>query len=84
MESYNKDANNLTLASLRLKVKVEPSLESVEVKFAGREEVRPGLLCGVAVLLDVVVVVVVVEAGLLLLHGPGGGLDGGHVAGLVA
>ena len=39
MESYNKDANNLTLASLRLKVKVEPSLESVEVKFAGGEEV---------------------------------------------
>ena len=76
---------NETLANLRLEIKVEASLESVEVEFAGGEEVCPGLLSGLVVVVLHIVVVVVVEARLLLLllHGPGG-LGGGHIAGLVA
>ena len=66
---YNKDVSTsnkvtkLSLTNLRLEVKVEAGLKSVEVEFAGREEVCPGLLSGlVVVVLDIVVVVVEVEA----------------------
>jgi len=64
MKRYNKDeVRNQTPTNLRLEIKVEASLESVEVKFAGGEEVCPGLLSGlVVVVLHIVVVVVVVEA----------------------
>ena len=62
MKSYNKDVRNLTPTNLRLEVKVEAGLKSVEVKFAGGEEVCPGLLSGLVVVVLNVVVVVVVEA----------------------
>ena len=55
--------SNQALTDLRLEVKVETGLKSVEVKFAGRKEVSPRLLSGlVVIVLDIVVVVVVVEA----------------------
>ena len=63
MKSYNKDVRNLTPTNLRLEVKVEAGLKSVEVKFAGGEEVCPGLLSGLVVVVVLnIVVVVVVEA----------------------
>ena len=61
MKSYNKDVRNQTPTNLRLEVKVEAGLKSVEVKFAGGEEVCPGLLSGLVVVVLNIVVVVVVE-----------------------
>ena len=56
---YKKDVSNQALTNLRLEVKVETGLKSVEFKFAGRKEVCPRLLSGlVVVVLDIVVVVV--------------------------
>ena len=61
MKSYNKDVRNQTPTNLRLEVKVEAGLKSVEVKFARGEEVCPGLLSGLVVVVLNIVVVVVVE-----------------------
>ena len=54
--------SNQALTNLRLEVKVETGLKSVEVKFAVRKEASPRLLSWLVVVVLDIVVVVEIEA----------------------